>query len=456
MKSYDREDVPLSFYDFTRGSIRTQLIRFSVPFFLTSLIQSLYNIADIKVVGQFLGNQGIAATSIAGNLTWSLTYGIIALCDGGAIMVAQYVGRKSEKDVKETISTVFALSAILALISTALFLMLSGPLLRILNTPAEVFDEACTYFRICTAGSVFVFGYNAMASMLRGMGNSKTPMYFGVASCLINIVLDYLFVGLWHMRVAGAAYATVISQAVSMVSFAVYLHSIHSSVDVRPSTFHLNKSKALSVLRLGLPGAVQSFVVSGGFLMVSALTNSLGVSAASGVAVAGKINNVCQMPAVAIGSAASSMIGQNVGSKNFDRARAVVRNAIMISLAIGLAAFVVVQVAAMPLLKLLTKEEDVLHQGLDYLRVTSLDYILTAFVFPLNALCNGSGHTIFTMIPSIVSSVVARVPVAYFCVRVLDLKILGIGISTPTGTLSAILICGWFYLSNRWCKSAIK
>ena len=318
-----------------------------------------------------------------------------------------------------------------------------------------MFAFVCASLRICTAGSVFVFGYNAMASVLRGMGDSRTPMYFGVASCLINIVLDVLFVGVWRMRVAGAAYATVISQAFSMIGFAFYLRVTRSAVDVRPSTFRLDRRRALTVLRLGLPGAVQSFVVSGGFLMVSALTNSLGVSAASGVAVAGKINNVCQMPAGAIGSAAASMVGQNVGNQDYDRARSVLKNAIGISLVIASAAFIVVQLLARPLLGLLTGEEEVLAQGLDYLRVTSLDYILTAFVFPLNALCNGSGHTIFTMIPSIVSSVVARVPVAYFCVRTLGLGILGVGISTPTGTLSAILICAWFYWSNRWCKSTL-
>ena len=150
------------------------------------------------------------------------------------------------------------------------------------------------------------------------------------------------------------------------------------------------------------------------------------------------------------------MVGQNVGSRDFDRARSVLKNAIGISLAIAAVVFAVVQLLPMPLLRLLTSDEAVLAQALDYLRVTSLDYLLTAFVFPLNSLCNGSGHTMFTMIPSIVSSVIARVPVAYFCVRVLDLKILGIGISTPTGTLSAIVICAWYYFSNRWTRSTIK
>ena len=134
-------------------------------------------------------------------------------------MVSQYVGRKSDKDVKETISTVFSMSILLAMVSTALFLLVADPLLRLLNTPEEVFSDACTYFRVCTAGSVFIFGYNAMASVLRGMGDSRTPIYFGVASCLINIVLDILFVDTLRMGVAGAAYATVISQALSMLGF---------------------------------------------------------------------------------------------------------------------------------------------------------------------------------------------------------------------------------------------
>ncbi|MBQ9409040.1 MAG: MATE family efflux transporter [Clostridia bacterium] len=446
----------MAFYDFTRGNVRSALVRFSIPFFLTSLIQSLYNIADIKVVGYYCGNQGIAATSIAGNLTWSLTYGIIALCDGGAIMVSQYAGRRSENDIRQTVSTVFALSGILALLSTALFLLLTSPLLRLLNTPSEVFDETCNYYRICTAGSVFVFGYNAMASVLRGLGDSKTPMYFGVASCLVNIALDVLFVGFFRMEVSGAALATIIAQAASMFGFAAYLKRTRSVIDVRPSTFHLDRQKALMVLRLGIPGAVQSFVVSGGFLMVSALTNSLGVNAASGVAVAGKVNNICQMPAGAIGSAASSMVGQNVGSRNYDRARSVLKNAILISLIIASVEFVLVQLLNKSLLGLLTDDAQVLKEGSAYLAVTSLDYLLTAFVFPLNALCNGSGHTLFTMIPSIVSSVIARVPVAYFCVKTLGLKIIGVGIATPTGTISAILICTWFYFSNRWCRDTVQ
>ena len=444
-----------SINDFTTGNIRAALIRFSLPFFLTNLIQSLYNIADIMVVGRFCGSDGIAGASIGGSVTTTITYMIIGLCNGGAIMTAQYAGRKSEADIKETIGTTFTLMLLLSAVSTVLTLLLTDRIITALNTPAEAYLQTKAYFRICMSGSVFIFGYNAAASILRGLGDSKTPMYFGVASCVLNIGLDLLLVGVFGTGVAGAALATVISQAASLIGCVIYLKRRNFIFDFSLRAFRLIPGKAAAVLRLGLPGAVQNMIVSGGFLIVSSITNSLGVFAVSGVAVAAKINNLAQMPAGAIGMAVSSMVGQNVGAGNFDRARSTMKNGIMISLIIGAAAFVTVQLFPLRLLSLLVEDANVLEQGLKYLRITSFDYLLVAFVFPLNGLCNGSGHTLFTMIPSVFSSVIARVPVAVLCARVLDMGIAGVAISTPTGTISAIIICAIYYFSNKWCEKIL-
>ena len=236
------------------------------------------------------------------------------------------------------------------------------------------------------------------------------------------------------------------------MSCVAYLHKRGFIFDFKLSSLRLNAGKVSVMLRLGLPGAIQNMIVSGGFLIVSSITNSLGVFAASGVAVAAKVNNLAQMPAGAVGMAVSAMVGQNVGAENFDRARSTMKNGIGISLIIGIAAFVIVQVMPMQLLRLLVDDNDVLQMGTKYLRITSLDYLLVAFVFPLNGLCNGSGHTLFTMIPSVFSSVIARVPVAFVCTRLLGMGISGVAVSTPTGTLSAIIICGIYYFSNKWCK----
>lgn len=441
--------------DFTNGNIAKSLLYFSVPFLITNIIQSLYNIVDIMVVSHYCGPNGIAGASIGGSVTQTVTYMIIGLCNGGAIMTAHYVGMKSEKDVKETIGTTFGIMFILSVISSALMLIFARNILTALNTPNEAFSDTLSYFRICMSGSVFIFGYNAISSVLRGVGNSKTPMYFGFASCLINVALDLLFVGALKTGVSGAAAATVISQAISLVSCAVYLKKQKFLFDFKLSSFRIVPDKAVNIFKLGLPGAIQNAIVSGGFLLVSSITNSLGVNAASAVSVAAKVNGFAQMPASAIGMAVSSIIGQNVGARKFDRARKTLSYGIMISLGFGIVMFTAVQLMPAQLMGLLIDEHDVIQTALPYLRITAFDYLLVALIFPLNGLCNGSGHTMFTMIPSIFSSVIARVPVAYFCVYALDMGLSGVAVSTPTGTISAIIICAVYYFSNKWCRITI-
>lgn len=441
--------------DFTSGSISRSLLYFSVPFLITNIIQSLYNIVDIMVVSRFCGANGIAGASIGGSVTQTVTYMIIGLCNGGAIMTAHYVGMKSDKDVKETIGTTFGIMFILSILSSVFMLIFSRNILNALNTPAEAFSETLSYFRICMTGSVFIFGYNAVSSVLRGVGNSKTPMYFGFASCLMNVALDLLFVGLFRMGVAGAAAATVISQAMSLIACVIYLKKQKFLFDFRLSSFRIVPDKAVNIFRLGLPGAVQNAIVSGGFLLVSSITNSLGVNAASAVSVAAKVNSFAQMPASAIGMAVSSIIGQNVGARKFDRARKTLSYGILISLGFGAAMFTIVQLIPAQLMGLLVDDANVISTAVPYLRITACDYLLVALIFPLNGLCNGSGHTLFTMIPSIFSSVIARVPVAYFCVYILDMGLSGVAVSTPTGTISAIIICTIYYFSNRWCRITI-
>ncbi len=439
--------------DFTVGSVPKAMLWFSVPFFLTNLIQSLYNIADIMILSRYCGTDAIAGASIGGNITNTVTYMIIGLCNGGAILTSQYVGAKRGDDVKAVVSTTYTLMLLLSIVTTGVMLLCADPVLTALNTPDEAFAETKIYYNICMAGAIFVFGVNAGNSILRGLGDSKTPMYFGIGSCILNILLDLLFVGVLRMNIAGAALATIISQAAALLGSIVYLKTHDFVFDFRPQSFRLDSGKAAAIFRLGLPGAIQNMIVSGGFLIVSSITNSLGLLAASGVATAAKVNNFAQMPAGAIGMAVSSMVGQNVGARKFDRARAVLKYGIGISLGIGLLMFFMVQFFPLQLMGLIVTDREVIQTALPYLRVTAVDYLLVAFIFPLNGLCNGSGHTLFTMLPSIFSSVIARVPVAYFCTSVLHMGLAGVAVSTPTGTVSAILICAVYYFSNKWCES---
>lgn len=442
--------------DFTTGSVPRALIGFSIPFLITELIQSFYNVADIMVLNKFCGTRGIAGASIGGNVTQTLTFMIIGLCSGGAIMIAQYAGAKKEKDIRETISTTLWIMFILSVICTAAMLFNVDRILEALNTPQEAYEETKTYLKICMSGAVFIFGYNALNSILNGLGDSRTPMYFGAMSCVLNIVLDIIFVGVFHADVAGAAFATVISQAAALVSCSIYIMRNDFPFDLSVESLKIHPQKAAMIFKLGIPGAIQSAIVSGGFLIVSAVTNSFGAAAAAGVSAAAKINNFAQMPASAIGSAMSSIVGQNIGAKKFSRAQNVLKTSILISLVIGAAAFLIVELFPEGLLKLLVSEDEVIKAAVPYLRITAADYILVAMVFPLNGLCNGSGHTLFTMLPSIFSSVIARVPVAYLCAKSLGMGISGVALSTPTGTISAIIICGIYYLSGRWRTDVVQ
>lgn len=441
--------------DFTKGSITRNLFLFSLPFFFTSVIQSLYNVVDVLIVGHFCGAAGVAGTSIGGSLTFTITGVIINLCNGGAIMTAQYAGMKNQKSIRETVGTMFSVMILLGIATTLLMLCFTDFMLKLLNTPPEAFEQTRSYFIICMSGSIFIFGYNAISSVLRGLGDSKTTMYFGIISCLINVVLDLYLVAVLKWEAAGAALATIISQAIALICCIVYLKKLDFIFDFKLKSFRIVPQKAFQIVKLGFPQAVQSFIVSGGFLMVSSITNSLGVNVASGVAIASKVNGFAQMPAQAIGTAVSSMIGQNVGAGQYDRASRTLKTSIIMGLIAGIVVFAVVQLIPKQLMGLLISDPEVINAGLPYLRITALDYLLVALVFPLNALCNGSGHTAFTMFPSIFSSVVARVPVAYFCTKVLHLGISGVAISTPTGTISAIIICTIFYLSGRWKNNTL-
>lgn len=441
--------------DLTKGKVSTQLVVFSLPFLLSNLIQSLYNIVDLLIIERYGGTTGVSGVAIGGQITMVVTYVIIGLCGGGTILVAQYIGMKKKQDVKESIGTLFSVLMFAAVAVTFVIVLFSNPLLRLINTPVESFDKAKDYLVICMMGTFFIFGYNAISAVLRGIGDSKTPLVFVSIACLINVVLDLIFIRELKMDAAGAALATVISQGFSMFLAVLHLYRKKFIFDFRWKSFRIVPEKAKIIFRLGIPGSVQNLIVSGGFLMVSSITNSFGVTASSAVAFSMKVNQFAQMPAQSISAALSTMVGQNIGAGLIERAKRSFRVSILLAIGVGVIAFTLVQAMPEAFLSIFTSDPFVIKEAVPYLRITSFDYLLVALIFPLNGFINGSGHTVFTMIPSIVSSVIIRVPVAFLFAKVLGLDLFGVGISTPAGTVSAIVICLLYYRSEAWEKVVI-
>lgn len=291
------------------GSVPKKLAAFAFPLLLANILQSFYNVVDMLVVGQIVGDTGLAAINNASKLCYIINSICIGMTMGGAVLIAQYKGANDKKGQTETFQTLAVLSFVSALLITVIGLAFYQPLFRVLNVPADTYQDACDYMKIICWGTIFVFGYNAVCSVLKGLGDSKSPLYFVGIATIINIVLDILLVGPFGMGTSGAAYATITAQGISFVISIFYLrkHKVFFSANAHKK-FTFQMDKLVSILKVGLPTAIQMVVVNTAYLLVTGMLNQFGtsVSAASGVGL--QINTFAGMPCWAIGQAVTAMV----------------------------------------------------------------------------------------------------------------------------------------------------
>lgn len=318
--------------DLLTGSVPKKLIRFAFPLFLANLLQALYNVVDMLVVGKIVGKTGLAAISNASMLCFIINSLCIGLTMGGSVLVAQCKGANDQTGQRDTIGMLFFLSLVGSAVVTILGLAIYEALFQALNVPANAYQDACGYMKIICCGTVFVFGYNAVCSILKGLGDSQTPLFFVGVATVLNVVLDVLLVGPLSMGTAGAAWATITAQGVSFMGSLVYLRRYQPGFSLRKIEFH--REKLLAILKVGLPTAIQMVVVNTAYLLVTGMLNQFGtpVAAASGVGL--KINTFAGMHCWAIGQAITAMVGQCLGAGQIERARKVVRSGLLLNLSV--------------------------------------------------------------------------------------------------------------------------
>ena len=444
--------------DLTQGSVGKQLIKFSIPFLLSNLLQAFYSVADMIIVGRLCGTHGITGVNIGSQINILVTGAAFGLAVGGTVLIAQYGGAKKFDEQKKTIGTLFTAYIILAVICTAVMLLLGDTLLKLLNTPEVAYTEAFNYYMICMSGLVFMFAYNVISAILRGMGDSKRPLYFVLIATIVNIIFDVILVGPFKMGAAGAAIATVGAQALSVVLSLIYLAKNHFFVGYRKSDFKIDGAKMKMLLKLGLPSSVQQVVVSFSFLTLTALVNSLPnadiASACQGIG--GKVNSFAILPALAMSSAVSSMAGQNIGAGDAKRAKKTMLTGMGIAFAISMVVFVIVQLFPQQIISLFDTNEEVLKVGADYMRFIALDYIFVPFVFCMNGLAIGAGYTNFALFNACFSSILVRVPFAYLIVNLTNLGFNGIGLATGLASAASIVVGAIFVASGKWKNPKIK
>ncbi len=453
--------------DLTSGSVTKQLLKFALPFLLSNLIQAMYNMADILIVGWFSGPVGTSAVGIGGNVTILVINLISGLAVGGTVLIAQFIGAKKNDEVTKTIGTMFTAYGIASVILTVVMLILCPYILRLLNCPKESFDAAMSYLNICMMGNIFVFGYNAVSAVLRGMGNSRHPLIFVAIAAATNVVLDLLFCGPLKMGAAGAAWATIMAQGLSFIMSVIFLRRNNFVFDFHPRSFRIHRDIFIQLVKIGLPSSLQGTLVSFSFMFLTRLANDIGgIAGSTALSIAGKVNSVAILPAIAMQASVSSMAGQNLGAKKPERALKTMFIAIALAFAFSTAVFALVQTFTGEIVTLfigtgntdLPAEvvEQCIQASGEYIRYFSYDYFVVSFVFNINGLAIGAGQTLFSLFNACTSSLFLRVPVAWIFGIRLGWGLKGVALAAPIASLGALVFGIVYLLTGKWRISSIK
>lgn len=441
--------------DLSKGNVVKQLIMFSLPFLVSNLIQTLYSVVDMIVVGQFAGTVSMSGVNIGSQVTMMITNMVLGLCVGATVLIGQYLGAGDRKALKETIGTLLSTLMVMAVVITIVMILVQEPLLRLIQTPAESFDEAKSYFFITMLGTVFIFGYNALSAIMRGMGDSKNPLIFVAIACVINIFLDVWFVCGFKMGAAGAALATVISQAVSMILCIIYLAKNNFIFDFKLSSFAFHKERLKLLLKIGIPTSVQNIATSVSFLFLTALVNSLGVVASAAVGAVGKLNGFAILPAIAMSSSVSAMSAQNIGAGKIERAKKTMFTGMAVGMTISVIVFAAFNLFPQQLLRIFGNDAEMIEKGTVYIHAFSFDYLIVPMVFCFNGLFTGAGHTTFSLVNSSISAILGRIPAAYILGIVFDMGLFGFGLGAPIASFISLVLGIGFFLSGKWKKMTI-
>ncbi|MDR2103846.1 MAG: MATE family efflux transporter [Treponema sp.] len=441
----------------SRGNVFTKLVLFALPFLASNMVQSFYNVADMLIVGNFSGTESMSGVNIGGQVTFILTNIVIGLGMGATVLIGQYVGAENRPALKRVTATIITLLLFLGVIITTGMLFLKDFVLQLIRTPPESYLESSRYLTVTVTGIIFIFGYNALAAILRGMGNSKQPFYFVLTACITNVALDLLFVVVFHWAAFGAALATVISQALSMFLCIGYMVRNNFQFDFKLSSFKIYGDQLALIVKIGLPTCIQNGITSISFLFITTIVNIVGgVSASAAVGAVGKFNSFAFMPTLAMSASISAMTAQNIGAGRLDRAVQTCRIGMVFSVIITWLFFILVQLFPSQILSLFGNDPEMIQNGITYLRSFSIDFLFIPFIFCINGFLIGGGHTLFTLINSICSSVLLRVPVCYIFAVYFGWGLFGVGMGAPTASAGVLLVIIGYMISGKWKHNAVK
>ena len=431
--------------DFTQGSILKKLFWFMLPILGALVLQAAYGAVDLLVVGRFGSTEGLSAVSTGSQVLNLVTFVVTQLAMGVTVLIARYLGEKREESIGSVLGGAVAVFAVVSVMLFALLVFLARPISVIMQAPQEALILTTSYVRICGCGIFFIVAYNLLAAVFRGLGDSKSPLLFVLVACIVNIVGDLVFVAGLHMDAAGAALATVMAQAVSVVCAIGLLVKKKLPFAVKKSDFGFNP-QCKKFLSIGLPLALQEFLTQLSFLALCAFVNRLGLEASSGYGVACKIVNFAMLIPSSLMQSMASFVSQNVGAGNQKRAKKAMFTGIGIGLAFGCLVFVLVLLKGDLLAGIFTTDPAVIANGFAYLKGFAPETIVTAVLFSMIGYFNGNNQTLWVMVQGLVQTLLVRLPFAYVMSIQPNASLTKIGLAAPVSTTVGIVLNLIFYL----------
>lgn len=447
--------------DFTKGSITKNLIIFALPLFFANLLQVVYNMADMAVVGHVLGKTGISAVSVGGDVTHLLTFIAMGLSNAGQVLIARYIGAKEREKIGKFVGTMSGFLVLSAIVLTILGLVFQTELLTLMNTPKEAFQGAISYSTVSMAGLIFIYGYNTVSAILRGMGDSKHPFIFIAIAAILNVILDIIFVIKLNMGEMGAALATIISQAVSFISCVAFLvkrrKEFELTMKFRDFVFW-DKEMLSALLKLGIPMAIKTASIQVSKLFVNSYINSYGVAVSAFSGIANKVASVANLISMAMNTAGSTVVGQNLAAGEFSRVKKVLKS--LAEITITVSTFFSVLIVLFPeeifSLFIKTTETDVLSIAKNYIPIAILLFYGAAARAIMNALLNGSGNYKINFATAIFDGIIMRIGLALLFGLVFNMQYYGFWLGDALAGFTPFFIGVVFYFNGNWKNSAIK
>ncbi len=444
--------------DFTSGKVFKQLIIFATPLFLSNLLQIIYNIADMIIVGQSMGKVGLSAVSIGGDITHFLTFVAMGFANAGQVLIAQYLGARKQNKLSRFIATMFAFLIVCAVITSILCFCLRVPFLHLMNTPEEAFSQALDYCTISVIGLIFIYGYNTASAILRGMGDSIRPFIFIAISASLNIFLDLILVLGLKKGAAGAALATIISQAVSFSFCLWYIYTHRKNYGLKISWLHFIKwdpKMLMQLIKLGVPMAIKNASIHLSKLCVNSWINSYGVAVSAFAGVANKINSTTNLISNAFNTAGASMVGQNIGAQKYPRVKEIIIAIFKITCSIAIIFTILMLLFPKEIYSCFTNDSEVIAIGMEYISIAILIFWGSAARSGMNAFLNGSGNYGINFVTALLDGIILRIGLSFLFGLSLKMGYFGFWLGDALAGFTPLFIGLVFYASNRWKKQNI-